>query len=46
MSTDVRIEIQDDECMFGAVQHEIRFIVIGIVRQQAKDAAAGLDVSA
>jgi len=46
MSADVRIEIQDDECVFGAVQHEIRLVVIGIVRNQAKDAAIGVCVSA
>ena len=46
MPGDVRIEIEDDERVLSAVQHEIRFIVIGIVRHQAKDAAIRLRVSA
>ena len=45
MSADVGIEIQDNECVFGAVQHEVRLVVIGIVSHQAKDALARLCVS-
>jgi hypothetical protein len=46
MPAGVRINIENDERVLGAVQYEIRFIVIGIVRHQAKDAATCLRVSA
>jgi len=42
MSSDVRINIEDDEPVLRAVKYEVRLVVLGIARNAAKNAARRL----
>ena len=42
MSADVRIQIQNDESMLGAVEYEVSLVVLGIARHPAKHATLTL----
>jgi hypothetical protein len=42
MSRDVRINIQENESVLGAVKDEVGLVVLGVVRNAAKNAALGL----
>jgi len=44
--TDIRIKIQEYETVLGAVENEVTFIVLAIVRDEAKDAGIVLRVYA
>jgi len=44
--TDIGIEIQEYETVLGAVQNEVTFIVLAVVRDEAKDAGIVLRVYA
>jgi hypothetical protein len=46
MSADVRITIQDDESMLGAVQYEVSLIVLRVARHPAKHATLAVWFSA
>jgi hypothetical protein len=46
MSSDVRINIEDDEPVLRAVKYEVRLVVLGIARNAAKNAARSLCVNA
>ena len=46
MPTDVGIEIQEYETVLGAVENEVTFIVLAVVRDEAKDAGIVLRVYA
>jgi len=42
MAGDVRIEIQDDERVLAAIQHEVLFVVLFLARNAAKDTVVRL----
>ena len=46
MSGDVRIEIKDHKTVLGPVQNKIRFILVGITRDQTKHATIALRIYA
>jgi hypothetical protein len=42
MSSDVRVKIQENEPVLGAVKYEVSLVVLGVVRNGAQNTAVGL----
>jgi hypothetical protein len=43
---DVRVEIEHHKTVVGAVQNKISFILVGVIRNQTKDATIALRIDA
>jgi hypothetical protein len=46
MAADVRVEIQDHKRVLRAMQNEISFVVLGVLRDQAKHTSIALCINA
>jgi len=42
MSSDVRVKIQENEPVLGAVKYEVSLVMLGVVRNAAQNTALGL----